>query len=125
MVYGCGRDTSAIDAHHHKPSGFVLILWDREFLSVGERRLLGDEVSVAFRAYGRLRVGSTAASASHLVERRPPPTAKAPPISKRRSHEMTLVLLRFNFVYADFFFGGTYTFQDRDWDAIYDIRVRR
>jgi hypothetical protein len=36
---------------------------------------------------------------------------------------MTLVLLRFNFVYADFiqFFGGTYTYQDRDWDAIYDI----
>jgi hypothetical protein len=36
---------------------------------------------------------------------------------------MTLILLRFNFVYADFirFFGRTYAYQDRDWDAINDI----
>jgi hypothetical protein len=72
------------------------------FLSVGERRLLGDKVTVAFRALGGLWVGSTASSASHLVEGRASRAEKAPPISKRCSHEMTLVLLRFHFVYADF-----------------------
>jgi hypothetical protein len=51
-VYGCGRASPVIEAKHHQPSGFVLIHWAWAFLSVAERRLLGEEVSVVFRAYG-------------------------------------------------------------------------
>jgi hypothetical protein len=118
---GCGRDSPAVSARHESPSSFLMTHYAWDFLTITDRRKMGS-ISPIFRSYAQIRQDAMTTSVGYLRQPRPPPDP-AQNISKRRAHHMAVMLLRYNFVYADFIrsFGGRYTYQKRNFDSIWSL----
>jgi hypothetical protein len=102
-------------------SGFLLMHFGWDFLSVYDRFLLGTFVSPVFKVYAALRHAAAHRSIGYLRHPRPAPAKR--PLNLTRAYDMAIALLRHDFRYDDFIrsFGGLYTYHGRDWDAIWDI----
>jgi len=137
---GCGRDVAPISTIHKHPSGYLLIHWAWDFLSVRDRAAVcqggfpttmvpgaagpshGSTTNV-FRAYARLRTKACTRSISYLCQPRHPANPLPSQVDAEREFDNGVALLRYNFVYADFIrsMANIYTHQRRDHDAVWDI----
>ena len=129
--YGFGRDHRQVSATTHSTSNnplsknpFFLSHMAWEFLTIPDRRNLAD-ASVLFESYSHLRRKATYLEIDSLRASRGKATKEdlLQPVCKVRSYKMAVTLLRFDFVYPRLirWLGGQYTYEHRDFDAVWDI----
>ena len=122
--HGFGRDTDKVSSTHSTPSPYLRIHYAWDFLSPSDRRSAG-EASPYIEAYAHMRQKSASVSISHVRAERPSasPEDLLSPIDKNRAYCLAIALMRFNFVYAHLirWLGGTYTYEHRDFDAVFDL----
>lgn len=122
--FGFGRDTDKISSTHNKMSPFLRIHYAWDFLSPVDRKNVC-QASVLLEVYAKLRQKATTMQINHVRRERPKASKEdlLCPIDKKRAYCLAIALLRFNFVYAHLvrWLGGTYTYEHRDFDAVFDI----
>jgi len=137
---GCGRDVAPISTTHRKPSGYLLIHWAWDFLSLRDRAAVcqggslvpgpPDGSTIAqhptanvFCAYARLRAEACSRSIGYLRQPRFPSHPLPAQVDPRREYDNGIALLWYNFIYADFVrsMANIYTHQRRDHDATWAI----
>ena len=74
-------------------------------------------------AHMRQKAATTDVSGVRLERARASKEDLIQPIDKTRAYHLAIALMRFNFVYAHLirWLGGTYTYEHRDFDAVFDI----
>ena len=123
--HGFGRDTGTINCTHTTPSPYLLIHYAWEFLSTNEKKTLGEKTSVYFDTYASMRQKAMTEDISAVrVERETATEADLKkPVDKCRAYHLAIALMRFDYTYAHLirWLGGTYTYQHRDFQAVFDL----
>ena len=123
--YGFGRDHAQVSStykSHLSPFTAMHFAWD--YLTIDDRKTLAGAFP-PMESYSNLRKRATYLEVDSLQASRGPPTPDEleRPVDKRRSYKMAVALLRFDFIYPRLirWLGGLYTYEHRDFDAVWDI----
>ena len=126
--YGFGRDSKSINCVHLTPSPYLMVHYGWDFLSTDEKILLGEKISPYFSAYASMRQKAVTEDIIPIRRQRDKATDAEllTPVNNRRAYLLAIALMRFNYTYAHLirWLGGTYTYEHRDFDAVFDLIER-
>ena len=126
--HGFGRDSKSINCEHLTPSPYLMVHYAWDFLSTTEKITMGEEVSPYFSAYANMRQKAVTEDIAPIRKQHEKATAVEllTPVDNRRAYLLAIALMRFDYTYAHLirWLGGTYTYEHRNFDAVFDIIER-
>lgn len=122
--FGFGRDHAGVESACATPNPFTMMHFAWDYLTVADRRAVA-AASPPLASYASMRVKATQVEVDSARAPRGPATPEElkQPVNKQRCYKIALALLRFDYCYPRLirWLGGPYTYQHRDFDAVWDI----